>query len=220
MDALLLSIATRKAGSWIGFARWTGDALRPAPETPRRRADLHVQRHRGEHPHLSRDGGGHRNTASPWAASRFGITWKPSITTRQSCGCGSWPAAPSRSARASCANSHRRIVARSQPSIAGIYSQHARRIAGSAVVFPNPMKVPSLMEAFGRRLEVAEATPDAAFDAHYDLTAIHTLQRRQRPNRAAADEPDPDPRRLSAGRGEARGSRELSRESGGGAGPG
>jgi Fic family protein len=68
---------------------------------------------------------------------------------------------------------HRRIVARSQPSIAGIYSPHARRIAGSAIVFPNPMKAPSLMEAFGRRLEVVEATPDAAFDAHYDLTAIH-----------------------------------------------
>ena len=68
---------------------------------------------------------------------------------------------------------HRRIVARSQPSIAGMYSPHARRIAGSAVVFPNPMKVPSLMEAFGRRLEAAEATPEAAFDAHYDLTAIH-----------------------------------------------
>jgi Fic family protein len=72
---------------------------------------------------------------------------------------------------------HRRIVARSQPSIAGIYSPHARRIAGSPVVFPNPMKVPSLMEAFGRRLErgpdTADATPDAAFHAHYDLTAIH-----------------------------------------------
>jgi hypothetical protein len=31
-----------------------------------------------------------------------------------------------------------RIVARSQPAIAGIYSQLSRRIAGSPVVFPNP----------------------------------------------------------------------------------
>ena len=68
---------------------------------------------------------------------------------------------------------HRRIVARSQPAIAGVYSPHARRIAGSGVVFPNPVKVPSLMEAFGRSLEAAPATPEAAVTAHYDLTAIH-----------------------------------------------
>src|SRR5580658_8951730 len=35
---------------------------------------------------------------------------------------------------------HRRIVARSEPEIAGIYSPHRRRIAGSPVVFPNPVK--------------------------------------------------------------------------------
>jgi Fic family protein len=58
---------------------------------------------------------------------------------------------------------HRRIVARSEPGIAGIYSPHARRIAGSPVVFPNPLKVPDLMRA----------TPAAAFDAHFRLTAIH-----------------------------------------------
>ncbi len=68
---------------------------------------------------------------------------------------------------------HRRIVARSQPAIAGVYSPHARRIAGSAVVFPNPMKVPTLMEAFGRSLEAAPHTPEAAVKAHHDLTAIH-----------------------------------------------
>ncbi len=34
---------------------------------------------------------------------------------------------------------HRRIVARSQPTIAGIYSQLPRRIAGSPVVFPKPI---------------------------------------------------------------------------------
>jgi Fic family protein len=68
---------------------------------------------------------------------------------------------------------HRRIVARSAPEIAGLYSPHRRRIAGSPVVFPNPLKVPDLMQAFGRDLEAAPATPEAAFDAHFRLTAIH-----------------------------------------------
>ncbi len=45
---------------------------------------------------------------------------------------------------------HRRIAARSQPQIAGIYSRDPRRIAGSPVVFPNPAKIPQLMEEFGR----------------------------------------------------------------------
>jgi Fic family protein len=68
---------------------------------------------------------------------------------------------------------HRRIVARSEPGIAGIYSPHRRRIAGSPVVFANPLKIPELMDALGRRIEKAEATPAAAFDAHFRLTAIH-----------------------------------------------
>jgi Fic family protein len=68
---------------------------------------------------------------------------------------------------------HRRIVARSEPGIAGIYSPHRRRIAGSSVVFPNPLKVPDLMRDFGAWLEQAPVTPEAAFDAHFRLTAIH-----------------------------------------------
>jgi Fic family protein len=68
---------------------------------------------------------------------------------------------------------HRRIVARSDPTIAGVYSPHRRRIAGSPVVFPNPLKVPDLMASFGAWLEGAPATPEAAFDAHFRLTAIH-----------------------------------------------
>lgn len=68
---------------------------------------------------------------------------------------------------------HRRIVARSQPEIGGIYSPYARRIVGSAVVFPNPAKVPTLMADFGSWLQTANTTPDAAFDAHFRLTAIH-----------------------------------------------
>ena len=66
-----------------------------------------------------------------------------------------------------------RIVARSQPGIAGIYSPHARRIAGSAAIFPNPAKVPVLMHQLGVDLERFGATPEAAFAAHYRLTAIH-----------------------------------------------
>ena len=68
---------------------------------------------------------------------------------------------------------HRRIVARSEPDIAGRYSPHRRRVAGSAAVFPNPLKVPELMAAFGRDLAAAEPTFGAAFSAHYRLVAIH-----------------------------------------------
>ena len=68
---------------------------------------------------------------------------------------------------------HRRIVARSQPAIAGVYSRHPRRIAGSPVIFPNPLKIPQLMEEFGARLASASATPAQAFEGHFRLTAIH-----------------------------------------------
>ncbi len=68
---------------------------------------------------------------------------------------------------------HRRVVARSEPDIAGIHSPHRRRIAGSPVVFPNPLRIPDLMRDFGRDLEQAEPTPHAAFEAHFRLTAIH-----------------------------------------------
>lgn len=68
---------------------------------------------------------------------------------------------------------HARIVARSRPEIAGLYSLHARRIAGSSVVFPNPAKIPTLMQQLGRELELSAVTPAVAFDAHFRLTAIH-----------------------------------------------
>ncbi len=68
---------------------------------------------------------------------------------------------------------HRRILARSQPAIAGIYSQHPRRIAGSPVIFPNPLKIPQLMEEFGAWLLSAPSTPEGAFEGHFRLTAIH-----------------------------------------------
>jgi Fic family protein len=68
---------------------------------------------------------------------------------------------------------HRRIVARSQPEIAGTYSRFPRRIAGSPVVFPNPAKIPQLMEEFGVWLTSAPHDPASAFEAHFRLTAIH-----------------------------------------------
>ncbi len=68
---------------------------------------------------------------------------------------------------------HRRVVARSQPGIAGVYSPHPRRVAGSPVVFPNPLKIPALMQDFGLWLAAAQATPALAFEAHFRLTAIH-----------------------------------------------
>lgn len=68
---------------------------------------------------------------------------------------------------------HRQIVARSQPDIAGIYSNHTRRIAGSRVIFPNPMKIPALMDKLGEWLRTTMPSHDVAFDAHFRLTAIH-----------------------------------------------
>jgi Fic family protein len=68
---------------------------------------------------------------------------------------------------------HRRIILRSAPEIAGVYSRVPRRIAGSATIFPNPLKIPALMGALGDWLATAPATPTTAFDAHFRLTAIH-----------------------------------------------
>jgi Fic family protein len=68
---------------------------------------------------------------------------------------------------------HRRIVARSQPEIGGIYSTLPRRIAGSPVVLPNPVKIPQLMKEYGEWLNKAEPVPATFFDAHFRLVAIH-----------------------------------------------
>ena len=68
---------------------------------------------------------------------------------------------------------HRRIVARSQPGIGGIYSTLPRRIAGSPVIFPNAAKIPELMASFGEWLSAAIPNPASSFDAHFRLVAIH-----------------------------------------------
>ncbi len=51
---------------------------------------------------------------------------------------------------------HRRIVARSVSEIAGSYSTHPRRIAGSRAIL-NPTKIPALMAALGAWLGTANA---------------------------------------------------------------
>jgi Fic family protein len=68
---------------------------------------------------------------------------------------------------------HRRIVARSQPEIGGVYSTLPRRIAGSPVIFPNAAKIPQLMKEFGEWLGRAGSEPASSFDAHFRLLAIH-----------------------------------------------
>ena len=68
---------------------------------------------------------------------------------------------------------HRLIVLRSQPDIAGMFSRLPRRIADSPVVFPNPAKIPQLMESLGAWLRTAPPDPATAFEAHFRLTAIH-----------------------------------------------
>lgn len=68
---------------------------------------------------------------------------------------------------------HAIVLARSQPEEAGVYSQHQRRILGSSVVFPSPVKIPREMAAFGAWLEAQEPTAQAAFAAHLRLVSIH-----------------------------------------------
>jgi Fic family protein len=68
---------------------------------------------------------------------------------------------------------HRRIAARSQPEIGGVYSLLPRRIAGSSVIFPNPVKIPQLMRDFGEWLSNIEPLPATSFQAHFRLVSIH-----------------------------------------------
>ena len=67
---------------------------------------------------------------------------------------------------------HRRIAA-CNPAIGGIYRQGPQWIKGSPVVFPDPVKIPALMEEFAAWLQAAPPDPASAFEAHFRLTAIH-----------------------------------------------
>lgn len=68
---------------------------------------------------------------------------------------------------------HAIVLAKSNPAEAGIYSQFQRRIRGSIVIFPSPVKIPREMETMGQWLGAQPATPRTAFEAHYRLVSIH-----------------------------------------------
>ncbi|MCR5858273.1 Fic family protein [Mesorhizobium sp. J428] len=68
---------------------------------------------------------------------------------------------------------HEMVMAQSKPDMAGVYSQFQRRIVGSGVVFPNPVKIPALMDELGVWLSGQPAAPRTAFEAHFRLVAIH-----------------------------------------------
>ena len=90
---------------------------------------------------------------------------------------------------------HRRIVARSQPSIADAYSSPARRVAGSAVVFPNRAKIPISwrLSGYGSRAPTPAMSPPRGSRPTGDDPSP---QRRERPEGPIADEFDAGPRRL------------------------
>jgi Fic family protein len=67
---------------------------------------------------------------------------------------------------------HRRIVAHSDPEIAGVYAPDRMHDAQPAAAFPNPVSIPEMMSDLGRQLERGDPTPLAAFEAHFRLTAI------------------------------------------------
>lgn len=68
---------------------------------------------------------------------------------------------------------HSLVVKRSQADIAGHYSPAPRLISGSTTRFHSPLKVPELMQEFGRELSKWPAIPHASFDAHFRLVRIH-----------------------------------------------
>jgi len=68
---------------------------------------------------------------------------------------------------------HRLVVGRTLKTEAGVYSQHRRRIAGSMVVFPNPVKIPGLMKEFGNWLSQSKPSAETALEAHLRLVSIH-----------------------------------------------
>lgn len=70
-------------------------------------------------------------------------------------------------------NIHRLVVASTLRDEAGQYSQFQRRIMGSNVVFPNPAKVPALLDELGKWLETSPSDYKTAFDAHLQLVSIH-----------------------------------------------
>jgi len=68
---------------------------------------------------------------------------------------------------------HCRIFDNSEPPTAGLYRCGPQWIRGSHVIFPNPAKIPNLMEEFGAWLRTAPYYPASAFEAHYRFVSIH-----------------------------------------------
>ncbi len=68
---------------------------------------------------------------------------------------------------------HRLVMSSTLPAEAGLYSSYRRRIAGSLVVFPNPLKIPDLMAEFGHWLAAASPSPETALEVHLRLVSIH-----------------------------------------------
>jgi Fic family protein len=69
---------------------------------------------------------------------------------------------------------HRLILSKIDDANAGRYRSMAVRIAGAAVVLPNPVKVPQLMAEFVQWLQTAQGHPaEVAAQAHYRLVSIH-----------------------------------------------
>ena len=92
--------------------------------------------------------------------------------------CGRSPSATNQSERVTIREIHRLVVARSQPEIAGRYSEHQRFIQGSPFALPPSWEVASLMSDFGQWLSGATSAHDAispgeAFMAHERLASIH-----------------------------------------------
>lgn len=70
---------------------------------------------------------------------------------------------------------HRMILRRIDDGNAGVFRRVPVRIAGSRLVLPNPLKVPSLIEKFLEWLHGAHSDSPIliAADAHYKLVSIH-----------------------------------------------
>jgi Fic family protein len=111
--------------------------------------------------------------ASPSPASRYAITSRRSIITKPCNGCANSQRKRRRSAKTAYAN----CIAASSPAANRPWpvstARFRVRIAGAPVIFPNPLKIPQLMEEFGAWLSSASSTPQGAFEGHFRLTAIH-----------------------------------------------
>ena len=72
-------------------------------------------------------------------------------------------------------NIHATILKGIDDSNAGFYRRIPVRIAGSSVILPNPLKVPSLMKEFIKWLQKAKGMHpvELAAEAHYRLVTIH-----------------------------------------------